>query len=466
MRDDFSNTASPDLNTVASIYPLSSFTVQYWTGSTWATVQNGNVVGNNRVWKQISFSSVTTTRIRILVNAAASDGYSRIVEVEAWGGQSSAPSPSPTPTVAPNPSPSPAATPVASPTPTPIASPTPVIRTNVALASNGGNASASSALGAPALAIDGIKSWALSGSWKDSTAFGYPDWIQVDFNGTKSIDEIDIYGVRDDYLNTAVPTDSTVSTVYGLINFEVQYWNGAAWVTVPGGNISGNNFVLKKIAFSPISTSRIRVSVTSAQDGFSRVVELEAWTGSGGSGNTAPSPTPTVNPSPSPIPTPAPSPSPTPSVRTNYARATNGASATASSQLNPASAAIDGSLVWAIGGAWKDSSPSGYPDWLQVDFAGSRTIDEINVYGVMDDYLSVVPPTASTTGSIYGLTTFEVQYWNGSGWSTIPGGSITGNNRVLRKFTFSPITTSRIRVVVNGAQDGFSRVVELEAWGG
>jgi hypothetical protein len=45
-------------------------------------------------------------------------------------------------------------------------------------------------------------------------------------------------------------------------------------------------------------------------------------------------------------------------------------------------------------------------------------------------------------------------------------GSVTGNNKVWRQFTFMPITTTKIRVVANGGADNtFSRVVEIEAWG-
>ncbi|HZI86981.1 MAG TPA: hypothetical protein VFD48_09110, partial [Pyrinomonadaceae bacterium] len=58
-----------------------------------------------------------------------------------------------------------------------------------------------------------------------------------------------------------------------------------------------------------------------------------------------------------------------------------------------------------------------------------------------------------------------MQYWNGSSWVTIPGGSVTGNNKVWRKFTFSPITTSKIRVHINSVPDSWSRVVEVQAFG-
>jgi len=82
-----------------------------------------------------------------------------------------------------------------------------------------------------------------------------------------------------------------------------------------------------------------------------------------------------------------------------------------------------------------------------------------------DDYQNPVEPTLTQTFSLYGITAFDVQYWNGSTWVTVPNGSITDNNKVWRQFTFSSITTSKIRVVVNaGADNVYSRVVEVEAW--
>ncbi len=70
------------------------------------------------------------------------------------------------------------------------------------------------------------------------------------------------------------------------------------------------------------------------------------------------------------------------------------------------------------------------------------------------------------TFSQYGLTAYQVQYWNGSAWATIPGGSVSGNNKVWRKFTFAAITTTKIRVLASASPDGYSRIVELEAWTG
>jgi hypothetical protein len=58
------------------------------------------------------------------------------------------------------------------------------------------------------------------------------------------------------------------------------------------------------------------------------------------------------------------------------------------------------------------------------------------------------------TFATYGITAFDVQYWSGSTWVTLSGGSVTGNNKIWRKFTFAPVTTAKIRVLVNNALAG------------
>jgi len=159
--------------------------------------------------------------------------------------------------------------------------------------------------------------------------------------------------------------------------------------------------------------------------------------------------------------------------RTNVALASNGGVATLSSQYNysfPASAAINGDryhLYQPDGRFNMAHSAAGAPkpDWLQVDFQGSKTIDEIAVVTMQDDYNNPAVPTETTTFTQYGLTNFQAQYWNGANWTAVPGGSVTGNNKVWRKFTFSPISTNKVRVLVTATADGYSRVMELEAWG-
>jgi len=123
-------------------------------------------------------------------------------------------------------------------------------------------------------------------------------------------------------------------------------------------------------------------------------------------------------------------------------------------------------LNWGSGGGWNDVAPGNtFSDTLQIDFNGSKTIDEIDVFTCQDNYANPSEPTETMTFSIYGLTGFEVQYWNGSGWVMVPGGLVSGSNKVWKKISFSPITTSKIKVLTNASVDGYSRITELEAWG-
>jgi hypothetical protein len=420
----------------------------------------------------------------------------------------------------------------------------PVDRVNVARASNGGVATASSTYTAnyPASGtINGDRKglqWGAGGGWNDGTSNAYPDWLDVTFSGTKTIDEVSVFSMQDNYGSPVEPTPTMTFGNWGLRNFEIQYWTGSSWMAIPGASIVNNNLVWRKFTFAPVTTTKIRVHITSALNGFSRMVEVEAWgvAGSGG-GNTPPTVTLTSPAAGSMFTSPATitvdataadsdgsvtsvafyangtalgtdSASPysvswpnvpagtysltavatdnlgatttstavsivvnPPAGRMNMALSANGAVAAASSIYGAnygTAGAINGDrkgLGWGAGGGWNDGTANTYPDWIEVTFSGSKTIDEVSVFSMQDNYTAPVEPTATMTFGSWGLRNFEVQYWTGTAWAPIPGASITNNNLVWRKFTFTPVTTTKIRVHITGALNGFSRMVELEAWG-
>ena len=418
LQDNIYQPAEPTAEMTFANWGVTGYEVRYWDGSQWAVVPGGVVAGNDNVWRKFTFPAVTTDKIRVVIQSALA-GRSRLAEVEAWG-TFTAPA-----------------------------------RTNVALAARGATATASSTtpdteypgLSFPASGVnDGDRkglNWEHGGGWRDGTGDSYPDWLQINFDGSKSIDEINVVGVQDDPNLHAEPTTETPSTWWGVTDFEVQYWAGATWATVPGGSVAGNNKVWRKFTFPVVTTDKIRVLVKGAKAGRSRLVELEAWGQS------------------------------VPESKTNVASAAQGAVATASSTTPqtgmsfPASAVNDGDrrgLNWERGGGWRDGTSNSYPDWLQIDFAGAKTIGEVGVYTVQDNYSDPDEPTDAMTFGLYGVTDFEVQYWTGAAWQAIPGASVAGNSKVWRKFTFSPVTTERIRVVVTGALAGHSRVIEVEAY--
>ncbi|HET7778266.1 MAG TPA: Ig-like domain repeat protein, partial [Rudaea sp.] len=318
---------------------------------------------------------------------------------------------------------------------------------NVALAANGGVASASSAMG-PANLPDNVNNGQRSGAglltggggWADAVAGAFPDWVQINFAGAQTIDHVVVYSVQDNFLEPVEPTDTMTFTKYGLTAFSVQGWNGASWVTL--GAVSGNSLVKRTVSFAPYTTDRIRVIVTAVADNlWSRITEIEAWTSSA-------------------------------SVTTaNYALAANGGVASASSSMGPANLPDNvnngqrsGAGLLTGGGGWADAVAGVFPDWVQINFAGARTIGHVVVYSVQDDFLEPVEPTDTMTFTKYGLTAFSVQGWNGSTWVTL--GSVSGNNLVKRTVSFAAYTTDRIRVVVTAVADNlWSRITEIEAWG-
>ena len=122
-------------------------------------------------------------------------------------------------------------------------------------------------------------------------------------------------------------------------------------------------------------------------------------------------------------------------------------------------------LIWNAGYVWYDGTTGVFPDWVQVTFNGQKSISEIDVFFMQDAYTAPVVPTTSMTFTKYGMKDFDVQYWNGTAWVTVTGGSIIGNNLIWRTITFPAVTTDRIRVVANKGVDGYTRVVEIEAYG-
>ena len=134
--------------------------------------------------------------------------------------------------------------------------------------------------------------WCSGCGWNDATSGAYPDWLEIAFTGAKTITEVDIFTVQDSYSAPVAPTPALTFSAYGITAFQVQTWNGTAWITVPGGAVTGNNHVWSTVSFAGITTTKIRVSIASALAGYSRITEIEAYQAPG-TGITAPSPSPT-----------------------------------------------------------------------------------------------------------------------------------------------------------------------------
>jgi hypothetical protein len=392
----------------STLYGVVDFTIQGWNGSSWVTL--GTVTGNtdNRPWRR--FEPFTTDRILIHVTRAA---YfkSRIVEIGAWGFASTAPALS-----------------------------------NVALASAGATISASSDYGAPfsslAAVINGDRagaSWGNGGGWEDGTHNAFPDWVQINFNGPKSVDHVEVYTLRDDVGNPSEPGDAQTFSLYGLVDFTVEGWNGSNWV--PLGTVTNNNLVKRSVNFPRYITDRIRIRVTRGLYFKSRIVEIEAWA------------------------------APASAVSRNVALPSFGTTVSVSSDYGaPHSspmAVMDGDrsgAAWGNGGGWEDGTDNAYPDRLTLTFDRPRDIVRVVVYTLRDNFGDPSEPTDTETFTQYGVVDFVVLMYNGG--FTERRGTVVGNNLVKRSVDLLPggLPWHELRIEFTRTQYFKTRVVEVEAW--
>lgn len=159
---------------------------------------------------------------------------------------------------------------------------------NVALAANGGVASASTfqATWPPSRLGDGIRNsdnWLSGFGWASDS--GLPQWAVVTFSAPSLI------GTVNTFTYTGVPGEPTLATVsdgYGIKDFTVEYWDGGAWVVIE--TVTNNNKVWRQFTFTPVTTDKVRVHITAGMnDAVARMIEIEAWTaeaaGGGGLGS-------------------------------------------------------------------------------------------------------------------------------------------------------------------------------------
>jgi hypothetical protein len=318
--------------------------------------------------------------------------------------------------------------------------------TNVALARNGATASAYSGFNADT-AIDGIR-------------HSESIWVQATFSSAETINTVNLIGLG----NNAEPTLASICVSCNR-DFDVEYWDGTGWATVPGGKVRDNNKVWAQIIFPDITTDRVRVVMYGSTSPV-YIVELEALRSSDA---------------------------------TNVAASANGGSLSARIAVGTLANANNGDRTgagfvnwssmgynsdytrWNTRGGvqytriWRDNTVA-MPDWLQVNFGASKTINQINLF--LTPNLTSYPFAPTTAYSLATLATdminttgnlrgFTLEYWTGAAWAAIPNSepstTVSNNSRMWIEFKFPDISTDRIRLNATDSSDGYTRVSEIEA---
>jgi hypothetical protein len=254
--------------------------------------------------------------------------------------------------------------------------------------------------GDPALyATDGV---AGNGNrWKsDGPA---PHWLIVTLPLAMELGSAHLYLGRDD--------------IEPVASFSLQYWNGSSWANIAGASRTGNTTNLLNLVFTaPVTTSRVRLYST---ENVVRVREIALFAPSGPAGY--------------PLGT---------DVTVNLARK-RPVTASSVDGDDYAKGAVDG---YAHDSArWKSADVNG-PHRLEIDLEETSRLGSAHLF------------SGSATGPP--LSDFTLEAWNGSAWTSIPGGTVTGNQSPALQASFTtPVSTSRVRLIIPG--DGSQRVREL-----
>ena len=501
IQDAYASPIVPTTTTLFTKYGVTAFNVQYCTDTTaatctstgtgWATVTNGSITGNNLTWRTVTFPAVTTDRIRVQITATV-DGYSRLAEVEAYGTSGDSVLPTTSTITWANPATITYGTPLSatqlnatasvpgtfSYTPASgmvLSTGTQTLSTTFTPTDTANYTSTTATVSLVVNKATPVISWAnpaaiTYGTALSTTQLNATASVPGTFSYTPTSGTVLSAGTQT-LSGTFTPTDtanytSTTATVNLVVNkvTSVITWASPAAVavgtTLSATQLNATASVAGTFAYTPAAGTVLSTAGTQALSVTFTPKDPANYTG--------------ATTSLSLIVTGA-------VTRTNVALQANGGVATASNTASasyPASSINNGDSrgsVWGAGGGWYNGKKGAFPEWVQVQFNGQKSIDEIDVFSIQDAFTSPIIPTTTTLFTKYGVTAFNVQYCTdptaatcgptGTGWTTVTNGNVTGNNLVWRTFTFPAVTTDRIRVQITATLDGYSRLAEVEAYG-
>jgi hypothetical protein len=272
--------------------------------------------------------------------------------------------------------------------------------------------------------------WTAEGSTTDT------DWVGVDFGIPRPIHRVVLYPLDDG------------KTVLPPAKVELEFWNEAdaggkgSWKPVPDQRPAldkPTGHRANAISFPPIKTSKLRAVLTHAPGGKSGLSEFEAW----GFGKLP------VEPAPPP--------------KGNLALSVPGqpfpkSTASFTSRFDKAEEATDGKVIFAPNprNRWTAYESPNATDWLEIDFGGEKSLARVTLH-IYDD-----------RGGVRAPESYAIEYWDGRAFKPVENARFTPKKPAGGKpneATFSPVKTSRIRVVFTHRANAKSGVTEMEVWG-
>jgi autotransporter-associated beta strand protein len=228
-------------------------------------------------------------------------------------------------------------------------------------------------------------------------------WAEIDFPFPVEIGSAQVFTGTDD----ANP----------IASYVIQFWNGTAWVNIDGASVSGNSHTERNLVFTnPVTASSFRF--ISSETNL-RVKELALYAPNGPAGH--------------PLGT---------DLTLNLAHQ-RPVVASANTTGNFALNAVDGR---SNGKFWQTSTAG--INTLDIDLRVSTKIGSVHLY--------------SGSNGVSPLGAFTLKHWDGAAWQNITGGSITGNTTADIVLSFTPVTTSQVRLEFTNP--GTASVRELQVF--
>jgi hypothetical protein len=267
------------------------------------------------------------------------------------------------------------------------------------------------------------------------------DWYQLNLGSAKTFDEVRLY------FKDSRPASSTYRAPS---SYEIQYQNGSTWTTVSSSvktpsTPTGNYNVVR---FNAVTAQNVRVLMTNASGAKSGLTEVKIFNRGG---TTTP---PTSTPPTSAPPTSTPPTSGPPSATNLALSATPSASYTSSWEsvlalndgIDPPSSNDTVNRRW---GTW----PNQGEQWGLLTWSSAQTLGRAQVYFFDDDQGIDMPAS------------WKLQYWNGSAYVDVANASgypLAKNQ--YNTVTFTPVSTTRLRVLIQSAANYSVGLLEVKAF--
>ncbi|MCA2221792.1 galactose-binding domain-containing protein [Nonomuraea aurantiaca] len=247
------------------------------------------------------------------------------------------------------------------------------------------------------------------------------DWYEVNFGSARTLNEVRLY------FKDSRPASATYRAP---ASYDIQYYNGSAWVSVPGQAKSpaAPRANYNVVQFPAISAQRVRVLATNASGAKTGLTEIKMFNRGGTqqppSGNLAASATPSASNT---------------SSWESVAAVNDG--------IDPPSSNDTVNPRW---GCWPETGQQ----WVDLTWSAAQNLNKAEVYFFDDDEGIDMPAS------------WKLQYWNGSAYVDVPGASAYGlAKNQYNTVNFTATNTTRLRVLMTGNGTNSVGLLEVKAYG-